>query len=248
MKKKTNRRALFVFITVTLIYSVLGFDVHRKMELKRTESEKFRTPTSAEILETHKSRHLSYSISDNPFSFASVLLLCAISEGKIDKDYLILVESGDNMSCKKPLEIIEHKDKEGLKSLFQLLGKTYLLRFLEKEGIEVPKNLNTEDILLGKGYFITKEKIAELYEKYASVFSAEEERHVEKKEANSSAKHWIMPDLRGYPIREAIYLINQYTTKIKVFGFGEVQDQRPLPYEKVTSETECVLWGTLNRP
>ncbi|MCX7856791.1 MAG: hypothetical protein N2513_02230 [Deltaproteobacteria bacterium] len=253
MKKRTNRRALYVFLLVTGLYAIIILELQKKIEIRREGTkENFLVQSVAPIEIREKKTYEAEK--DVTLIFPCILVFAAIKEGQIDEDYLILVRRGDNISWKKPLEIIRDKDREGFESLSRLMGKTYLTKFLEKEGVNIPKDLGVEAIFQGKGYVLELEKLNELKKKYVpekyshlllsnNVITEGKKDYAEEPRDNNSS--WIMPDLRGYTMRDAVLRLSAYTRFIRIEGFGEVEDQEPKPNERLRGEIECVLRGRL---
>ncbi len=254
MKRKRNRRALSVFILISLFYAFFGFDLGKEVKVKREVEEKspiFQTmshvaPTGERISQPKGTLQ----------NLVPLILVCAaIKKGQIDENHLILLRRGDNFYWKKPLEIIKDRDKEGLEILSGIMGKAFLVKLLKEEGIEISTELSPETIILGRDYTIPEEKILQLYEKYVKDNYRDLLSALKGEDTGNGALHgiyrterseWVMPNLKGYSMREAIRVLNRYTGKIRVVGFGQVTDQYPNPYAVLKGETECVLKGEFN--
>jgi len=243
MKKRMNRRGLFVFLLVTFSYSLIVFDLPKRVVIKRerVHGEALFQGIGGKELSDSKEKMRA---DDLALSFPAAVVLQAIKDGQIEADSLILSKSGAKISWKKPLEIIREKDREGLKSLSRMIGRTYLVELLEKEGIEVSDDLDLETILL-RSDILEESKLANFCRKYLPekdlVFSGTKGDKLEEGEAQ-----WVMPDLRGYPMREAVRVLNSHTSRIRVIGMGAVIDQEPAPKEKLVGEVECILRGNIN--
>lgn len=231
MKRKINRRALFVFLLISALNAIVGFDLLQKMEVKRhTHSFDLKQGNAKE----------GQIVSE---TFPLVFVSAAIKEKQIPENYLILLRKGGSLYWKKPLEIVLERDKEGLEILSRIMGKAFLTKFLEEEGIRIPKGIDFEALLSGRNYTISEKKLLELYKKYVP------ENGPLLKESpvdTENESEWIMPDLRGYSMKEAVFLLSRKTTKIKVLGFGEVTYQNPPPKTVVKGDVECVLKGEFN--
>jgi hypothetical protein len=209
--------------------------------------------------------------SAEPSLFIAIPIICyALREGLIEKEGLIFgrKEGYNNSGWKKPLDILNDKDQEGLKSISKAIGKKQILSFLKKEGITHIEESTTEDIILGKGYVVEKKKLLDLYNKYVSadyqkIFpffldtvgivkngnsfefvrpkAASRERHEHVEE------EWLMPNLTNLTIRDAIEKLSGRTAKIKVYGSGTVTDQQPKPFQRASGEAECVIYGRAGR-
>lgn len=202
-----------------------------------------------------------------PFLFISVPLVCfAMKEGLIEKDGLISAgkDSNGNAMWKKPLDILKDKDEEGLKSLSRAIGTRHMLNFLKKEGITLNKELTGEDIALGKGYFVEKEKLLATYNNHVTeAFSSllpfvvsgtgivkhngnyafvpmktEPRSHYAKDE-----QEWLMPNLINLPSRLALERLITYTSKVRIMGSGNISGQYPKPFERIRGEVECIIYG-----
>ena len=194
----------------------------------------------------------------------------AMQQKWIDRDGLVsAVKVGcGSTSWKKPLDILRDKDIDGLRSLANTIGKKNLLLFLSKEGIPVPKDVSAEEILLGQGYRIEKEKLLELYGKYVTnefdglfpyadantaiarsgrsfaYVTARRHRGVEQERP---AQGWQVPNVTNLSIKAAVAELNRHTSNIKVFGNGVVADQQPKAFEWVRGEAECIIYGRTYR-
>jgi hypothetical protein len=206
-----------------------------------------------------------------PSLFISVPVICyAIKAGLIEKEGLISVrkEGYNTLTWKKPLDILIDKDEEGLRSLSKAIGKKQILGFLEKEGITHVQENGTGDIILGKGYGVEKAKLIGLYNKYVSEdyrrilpytvdgvgitkgrngFEFIRSKDVQKEHHDKGAEEWMMPNLVNLTLREALEKLSNRTSRIKIFGSGNVTDQQPRPFQKVNEETECIIYGRVGR-
>lgn len=199
------------------------------------------------------------------------LVAYAIKEGLIERDGLILVQKeGYNTSyCKKPIDILRDKDEQGLKVIARLIGMRQSLDFLKKEGIAPNQDIDSEKIITGNGYSIEKEKILTLYNKYVSeeyqslfpfvIHGAAMDRTKKGFEfsqvregqgidrAKAEDKEWMMPNVVNLTVRAAIEKLSLHTSKIKVYGNGNVVEQSPRAFERTRGETECTIYGRTAR-
>ena len=206
-----------------------------------------------------------------PSLFIAVpIVLYAIKEGLIEKEGLILTrkEGYNNSSWKKPLDILKDKDQEGLKSVSKTIGKKQIYGFLRKEGITHIQDDGTDDVILGKGYGVEKKKLLGLYDKYVSAdhqklfpfyvdgmgvvkgksgFEFVRAAGASKDRQDREGAEWMMPNLSNLTIRDAIEKLSTRTAKIKVHGSGNVTDQEPKPFQRVSGETECTIYGRVSR-
>jgi hypothetical protein len=204
------------------------------------------------------------------FFIAVPIVLYAIKEGLIEKEGLILTgkEGYNNSSWKKPLDILKDKDQEGLKSVSKTIGKKQIYGFLRKEGITHVQDDGMDDVILGKGYGVEKKKLLGLYDKYVSAeyqklfpfyveglgvvkgkngFEFVRAAGVVKDRQDREGAEWMMPNLSNLTIRDAIEKLSVRTAKIKVRGSGNVTDQDPKPFQRVSGETECTIYGRVSR-
>ena len=206
-----------------------------------------------------------------PSLFIAVpIVLYAIKEGLIDREGLILTgkEGYNNSSWKKPLDILKDKDEEGLKSVSKAIGKKQIYSFLRKEGITHVQDEGMEDVILGRGYGVEKKKLLGLYDRYASAdyqklfpfyvggagvvkgrngFEFVRAAGAVKERQDREGADWLMPNLSNLTIRDAIEKLSVKTAKIKVRGSGNVTDQDPKPFQRVSGETECIIYGRVSR-
>ncbi len=202
-----------------------------------------------------------------PSFFISIPIVClAIKEGIIEREGLIFIKKGgyNNMSCKKPIDILKDRDEEGLKSIAKIIGKKQLLDILKKEGVTHQGELNAEDIILGKNYRLEKKKILSFYHGYVSDdynrlfpfvvgsvgiiknkgdFTFIHTKDGVKEHHADEDSEWLMPNLVNLSMKTAIEKLTMHTSKIKVYGSGNVVEQYPKPFEKTRGETECVIYG-----
>ena len=202
-----------------------------------------------------------------PSLLISAPVVChALKEGWIEKEGLIFgkKDAYNNVSWKKPLEILKDRDEDGLRSIFSTIGQKRVLDFLKKEGVNPSGGLSPEDIILGKGYTIDPAMLISLYNKNAGpecdelfpfalthmgiakgkngfeMTKGEEGAGEARKTAEAE---WMMPNLASLPIRTAIYKLSVHTARIKVYGSGYVTDQSPRPFERLKGEQECIIRG-----
>jgi hypothetical protein len=199
------------------------------------------------------------------------LVAYAIKEGLIEREGLILVqkEGYTTVNCKKPLDILRDKDEHGLKAIARLIGKRQSLDFLKKEGIALNQDVDSEKIITGIGYSIEKEKLLSLYNKHVSEdfqglfpfvmhglavvktkkgyeFSQAREGQ-EADRAKMEDQEWMMPNLVNLSVRAAIEKLALHTSKIKVYGNGNIVEQSPRAFERTRGETECTIYGRTAR-
>jgi hypothetical protein len=202
-----------------------------------------------------------------PSLIVAIPLVCyALREQLIEKDGLIFIkkEGYNTTNWKKPLEILKDKDEDGLRSISKIIGKKQILAFLNKEGITISKELDVEDIVLGRGYVIEKRKLLSLYKDWVSeeysgmfpfvignievrrnrnAFELAEVREDTKVHRPKEEPEWMMPNLQNLSIKAAIEQLTIHTSKVKVFGSGGVTDQLPKPFERIRGEAECTIYG-----
>ncbi|MGA3173744.1 MAG: hypothetical protein ABSE25_04875 [Syntrophorhabdales bacterium] len=200
------------------------------------------------------------------------LLICipvvcyALKEGWLDKEGLILgkKDAYNNVTWKKPLEILKDRDEDGIRSILSTIGQKRVLEFMEKEGISPPPGLDPGEIILGKGYRVDAKRLLALYNKYVGAqcdglfpYSLGQtgiargkygfEMTKGEDEINNGGKtaetEWMMPNLANLPMRLAIDRLSVHTTRIKVYGNGHVTGQSPKAFERLKGEQECVIQG-----
>jgi hypothetical protein len=199
------------------------------------------------------------------------LVAYAIKEGLIERDGLIFIqkEGYNTVNCKKPIDILRDKDEQGLKAIARLIGKRPSLDFLKREGIVLNQDLDSEKIIFGIGYSMEKEKLLSLYSKYASEdfqclfpFAMHGVSVVKTKQgfefsrvregqgidrAKAEDQEWTVPNLINLSVRAAIEKLASHTSKIKVYGNGNVVEQSPRAFERTRGETECTIYGRTAR-
>lgn len=202
-----------------------------------------------------------------PSYFVAIPIVCfAIREGLIEKEGLIFIkkETQDSAYCKKPMDILKEKDEDGLKSIAKIIGKKQLISFFKKEGVTLREELGPQDVILGNGYVIEKNIILAMYnrnvpEDYNALFPYTihttevrrindrfEFRHVPdtvRTRPDSNQNEWVMPSLINLPMKTALEKLAPHTSKIKIHGSGLVVEQQPKAFEKMKSETECIIHG-----
>lgn len=202
-----------------------------------------------------------------PSLLISVPVVChALKEGWIEKEGLIFGKKDvyNNVVWKKPLEILRDRDEDGLRSIFSTIGQKRVLEFMKQEGINPSGGLSAEDITLGRGYRIDREKLVSLYNRNAgpecdevfpfylkntgiakgkSGFEITNGLDTARDARKTVEPEWMMPNLASLPIRTAIGKLSTYTTKIKVYGSGYVTDQSPRPFERLKGDQECIIRG-----
>jgi hypothetical protein len=203
-----------------------------------------------------------------PSLLISVPLVChAIREGWLERDGLVFVRKdvNNNVSWRKPIEIIKDRDEEGLKSILNTIGKKRLLEFMKKEGISLKEGASADDLILGKGYVMEQSRLIDLYKKYVppgfdEVFPFELKgigiarggdgsfhltrgRESTRENTRLPEPEWMMPNLAGLPLRVALERLAAHTPRIKVLGNGRVVSQSPRPFERLKGDAECVIQG-----
>lgn len=205
------------------------------------------------------------------FFIALPLVAYAIKEGIIERDGLIFVqkEGYNTKNCKKPIDILRDKDEHGLKVIARLIGKRQSLDFLKQEGVVPNQDIDSEKVITGVGYSIEKEKLISLYTKYVSddfqdlfPFAMHGMAMVKTKKgfefsnareglgadrAKMEDHEWTMPNLIHLSMRDAIEKLNKHTSKIKVYGNGNVVEQNPRAFERTKGDVECVIYGRTAR-
>jgi hypothetical protein len=252
------------------VFKVAAFKSQSAPEPKQAPSAKVETPAPQAEVVLPVASLLRDMVSAEPSLFISIPIVCyAIREGLIEKEGLIFIKKGGygNGSWKKPLDILKDKDEEGLKSISKAIGKKQILGFLRKEGITHTEGAGTDDVILGRGYGVEKKKLLDLYGKYVSAdyqaifpfflggvgitkgkggFDILRPKDAVK-ERREEGEEWMMPNLANLPIRDAIAKISVRTSKIKVHGSGSVIDQQPKPFQRTHGETECIIYGRMNK-
>jgi len=202
-----------------------------------------------------------------PGLFISIPVVCyAIKQGLIERDGLIFVqkEGYNKGGCKKPIDILRDRDEQGLKALARIVGRKQSLDFLKKEGIILKQDIDNENIILGVGYTVEKEKLVALYNKYVPEeygmlfpfvaqnmamvkggkgFDLTQARGTRVPSHAAEEQEWMMPNLLNLPMRVAIEKLTVHTSRIKVRGSGNVTEQYPRAFERTKGETECVIYG-----
>jgi hypothetical protein len=202
-----------------------------------------------------------------PLLFISLPLVCfAIKEGLIEEEGLIPAgkDSRNAVRWKKPVDILYDKDEEGLKNISKTIGIKYMVVFLKQEGIMLKEGLSAEEIMLGRGYVLEKKNLLLLYnnivsDKYNRLlpfvvngtgiirhngnFEFITIRDKVKKQNTAADEGWLMPNLVNLPIKIALDKLTIHTAKIKILGSGVVAEQSPKPFERISGETECIIYG-----
>ncbi|OPX98675.1 MAG: hypothetical protein A4E58_00739 [Syntrophorhabdus sp. PtaB.Bin006] len=202
-----------------------------------------------------------------PGLFMAIPMVCyAIRKGFIERDGLIFIqkEGYNKGGCKKPIDILRDRDEQGLKALARIVGRKQSLDFLKKEGIILKQDIDNENIMLGVGYAVEKEKLVALYNKYVPEeygtlfpfvarsmamvkagkgFDLTQARGTRVPSPAAEEQEWMMPNLLNLPMRVAIEKLTVHTSRIKVRGSGNVTEQYPQAFERTRGETECVIYG-----
>jgi hypothetical protein len=280
MNKRANRRAFFICTAICLIYVSLALRLPEKLNVKRISDEQRVTPNSMNLSIPKSTPPVTQTTPNvtkdesfiEPSFFISIPIVCsAIKEGLIEKEGLIFIKKNSNndISCKKPIDILKDRDEEGLKSISKIIGKKYSLDFLKKEGITHKKGSDIDETILGKGFVLEKQKLLSLCntyvpEEYSRLFPfivsgiaiVRGKNGFEFINAKDNAKgnqwredsEWLMPNLLNLPMKSAIEKLTTHTSKVKVYGSGNVTEQHPKPFERIKGETECVIYGRTYKP
>jgi hypothetical protein len=236
---------------------------------KTIEQEQIRQPAQIEPPVVNKKMSNTVPVDDSiePSLFMSLPLVCfAVKEGLIEKEGLISAgrDSRNVVRWKKPIDILHDKDEEGLRNISKTIGKKHVLALLKQEGISIKEELSVEEIILGKGYAVEKKKLLSLYKNVISSeynnlfpftvkgigiagsngsfeFTAMKDK--QKKQYASEDEGWQMPNLVNLPIKIALDKLTTHTAKIKIHGSGVVAEQSPKPFERISGETECIIYG-----
>ena len=204
-----------------------------------------------------------------PSLLISIPVVChAFREGWVEKESLIFgkKDAYNNVCWRKPIEILKDHDEEGIRNILNTIGQKRVLEFMRREGIGLKESLTPEDIMLGRGYTVQKEKLIALYERYASdlgddffPFSAghfaiekgpsgfrlTRAKVTGKEPAETADEEWMMPNLADLSMRSAIEKLSAHTSRIRIMGGGQVMYQTPRAFERLKGEQECVLQGRL---
>jgi hypothetical protein len=235
------------------------------------------TAESVKTLETAKvpSSAITTSRSTNglqsgiePSLLISIPVICyAFREGWLEKDSLIFAKKDayNNVSWRKPLEILKDHDEEGIRNILNTIGPQRVAEFMKKEGVRLRQNLSAEDVLSGRGYAIEQAKLIDLYDRYVGdscnevfpfslnqvgvargprgEFRITRGTEVHGEDTRMTDQEWIMPNLASLPIRAAVEKLTIHTSNIKVYGNGYVLRQSPRPFERVKGQTACIIQG-----
>ena len=293
MNKKANRRAFFVCILMCLMYLSVAMKVPERVNFKRVLQGQRKIPASmTTYTERNRDRSAPETAPETapqkatvrasgkdpagpvpgdtqmePSFFMSVPLVClAIKAKLLEKDGLISAgkSSYNSDSWKKPVDILNDRDEEGLRNISKTIDVKEVLFLLKKEGITLEKGLTAEEIMLGRGYFVEKKKLLSLYNnsvsaEYDRLFPfvldgtgiAKRNGSYEfvamkddiKKQSARGTQEWQMPNLMNLPMRVALERLAAHTTKVRIYGSGTVSEQSPRPFERTTGETECIVYG-----
>ncbi len=288
MNKKANRRAFFVCMLVCLMYASLVVKLPEKMGFERMFDDKKITPAHMNIAlqadasraepegasatrpknpEVKPSQPILEDTYAEPSFFVSIPLVClAINEGLLEKEGLIPAGKGrqNTVTWKKPIDILYDRDEEGLKNISKTVGVKRMQAFLKRGGITLKHGLSAEEIMLGKGYMLEREKLLALYNsavpddygrlfpfavgetgvvRHDGNFEFTVMKEEPKKQHAREGTEWQMPNLLNLPMKLALEKLTVHTTKIKIFGSGIVMEQSPRPFERLTGDVECTLHG-----
>lgn len=202
-----------------------------------------------------------------PSLLISVPVVCyAIREGWLERESLIFgkKDAYNSVGWRKPIEILKDHDEQGIRNILNTIGKKRMLEFAKREGFGLKPGLSAEDIILGRGYTVEKERLVSLYNKYVSntcdelfpfslkqagvakgrsgfVLTAGKEQGNDGNRARE--EEWMMPNLANLPIRSALEKLSIHTSRIRVLGNGQVMNQSPRAFERLKGESECVIQG-----
>jgi hypothetical protein len=202
-----------------------------------------------------------------PSLLISVPVVCyAVRERWLEKDSLIFTKKDayNNVSWKKPIEILKDHDEEGLRSILSTIGKKRVVEFMKREGVSNASDLSPEDLILGRGYRVDRQRLLALYDRYVADtcdeifpfatrqagiargtrgFYFTKGRDALRESAKAPEAEWMMPNLANLPMRRAIEKLAPYTSRVKVHGSGYVVSQSPRAFERLKGEPECVIQG-----
>ena len=276
MNKKANKKAFFVLAGIGCLYMMIALDITHMFSMERTggqavspavQSLGIAGGTRDEAPPVQKTAAIGPSSALEPSLFISVpLVFAAIEEGFVEKEGLVLIkrDNGTRSDFKKPMDILENKDEEGLKKIAEMLGKKRLVHLLNKENISVKDDMEAAEIMLGKGYTVDRKVLLAMYDRHvpaacSGLFPfACGDREIAKSgkgfvitssEKNgpdgiaAGREEWVVPDLTNLSMMAAIGKVSAHTSKIRVSGSGFVVDQTPRAYEKVRGEVECRIYG-----
>lgn len=292
MNKKSRKRAFFVYVVICLLYLCVTFRLAEKVSMERTTDE-FKNLSKGTILpvavaeaeermppgekaelepvpvppiQTDASPH-STEGSVEPSLLISIPFIChAIKEGWLEREGLIFTKKDayNNVSWKKPVEILTDHDEEGIQNILTTIGKKRVVEFMRKEGIGAGLSLTAEELILGKGYSVDAGTLVSLYDRYVSVgyddlfpfslkhagimktpsgFRLTKGTNVAKESRKAVEAEWLMPNLTNLPMRVAIQKLSVHTSKIKVYGTGYVMNQSPRALERLKGEWQCTIQG-----
>ncbi len=209
-------------------------------------------------------RNVSASSGACQSSLSYPLFCAAVQTGQIDAESLVESAREDGTTAwRKPVEILRQGDEEGLGALARLIGKRTLLDLLQNEGIAVDEGSTAEELFTGRTWRIDKDKLLALYkyclparfdgffpvvDRRIRIVKAGETFHVLETQGDipvqgPSRDAWTMPDLLYLPMRAAVEKLTAHTGRIRVLGSGHVVEQYPKPSERLSGETECILYG-----
>ncbi len=106
-----------------------------------------------------------------PSLLISIPIVCyAIREGWVEKESLIFgkKDAYNSVGWRKPIEILKDHDEQGIKNILNTIGEKRVLEFTKKEGVGLKAGLSAEDIILGRGYTVERERLITLYDRYVS--------------------------------------------------------------------------------
>lgn len=202
-----------------------------------------------------------------PSLLISIPIVCyAIREGWVERESLIFgkKDAYNSVGWRKPIEILKDHDEQGIRNILNTIGEKRMLEFTRKEGFGLKAGLSAEDIILGRGYTVERERLVALYNRYVSNtcdelfpfstrqagmvkgpsgFSLTNGREPGKDGNRAPEEEWMMPNLANLPIRSAIEKLSTHTSRIKIVGGGQVMSQSPRAFERLKGESECVIQG-----
>lgn len=293
MNKKSRKRAFFVYVIICLIYICVAFRLTEKVSMQRTTDvqaapsrgmmvpapgesndvseprvETVKEPTPEPVRPTTQIESVAGEQSAmEPSLLISIPVICyAIKEGWVEKEGLIFSKKDayNNVSWKKPIEILKDHDEDGIRNILNTIGNKRVLEFIRREGITAGTGLSAEDIILGRGYTVDRQKLVALYDVYvskgydelfpfsvqqggmvksASGFQLRQGRELPKEAHKAAETEWMMPNLTNLPIKVAVEKLSTHTSRIKVYGNGYVMSQSPRALERLKGERECTIQG-----
>jgi hypothetical protein len=202
-----------------------------------------------------------------PSLLISIPIVCyAIREGWLEKESLIFGKKDvyNSVGWRKPIEILKDHDEQGIRNILNTIGEKRMSEFMKKEGLGLNAGLRAEDVILGKGYTVERQRLISLYDRYVSNtcdelfpfmvgdtgitkggsgFVLTSGKKPGKDGNRAPEEEWMMPNLANLPIRTAVEKLAVHTSRIKIVGTGQVTNQFPRPFERLKGESECLIQG-----